>query len=282
MAEAEPTPGQEPAPEPETADWRDGIEDEKARRFAEKFTSPADAAKTAFEFRQKLSNAVAIPGDNASEEDVREFNRKLGAPDNPNGYRFTMPEGFAIKEADHEFQTNIANLFHTAGITAKQAEKLNQGWNEMAVATHQANERMADDGRSNAEAQLRREGGGDYNDNLAFANRAMREFGGQSFLNFIENAKVDGTPLGNHTEFNRIFAAIGRRMGEGSVDVSLSEDQKNAGEERRRELTNKIHDAYYAGNVAEADRLIAERESLTARMYGREPAADAEGRSNLY
>lgn len=288
MAEAEPTPNPEPAaddvqaPEPEAADWREGIEDEKTRRFADKFVSPAHIAKTAFEFRQKLSNAVTVPGNNASEDEVREFHKKLGAPDDPSGYRFSMLQGFEASEADEDFQSNIADLFHKAGITVNQAEMMNHGWNEMVASEFQRQERAAVDSRADAEGRLRKEWGGDYNDNLAHANRAATEFGGESFMNFIENAKVDGAPLGNHPEFNRVFATIGRRIGESTVIMNLSEDQKTAGEERRRELTVKIHDAYSAGNVAEADRLIKEREKLTIRMYGDAPIADAEGRSNLY
>ena len=284
MANADPSPEKETeTPENGAAmpDWRAGIDDEKVREFANRHASPADLAKTAFEFRQKLSTAISIPGKGASPSETLEFHRKLGVPDAPDGYAFEMPEGRQMGDGDKAFHASMAGILHKAGVTAEQAAALNAGWNEWSEAVAGDKARQLTQRRADAMAALRREWGGDYEANSAHAERAARAFGGDRFAEFVETAEIDGTKLGNHPDFIRVFATVGRRMGEGTVDLGPSETMGRTLEDRHGELTKAIHEAHAKGNSATANRLMAERKTVSSRLAGNAPIADAEGRSTL-
>src|SRR3546814_2085387 len=75
-------------------------------------------------------------------------------------------------------------------------------------------EKAAAERRAEAETSLRREWGGDHERNLTFAQRAVRSFGDDTFVDFLESQEVEGVKLGDHPAFVRAFAAIGRAMGE--------------------------------------------------------------------
>ena len=83
----------------DTTDWRAGIADERLRRYADTYASPADLAKAALDLRQKLSNAVTVPGKGASEEEHATFRKRLGIPDTPDGYEVEIPEGIEMSAA---------------------------------------------------------------------------------------------------------------------------------------------------------------------------------------
>ena len=141
----------------DSSDWRAGIDDEQARGLAERHASPADLAKTALDLRQKLSNAVFLPGDGASDEDKATYRKALGVPAEPDGYEFALPEGRKATEADKAFQEHMAEVFHAAGVPLSTSTALVAGWNDYA-AKYEAE--LASKHKSSvegAEADLRRE-----------------------------------------------------------------------------------------------------------------------------
>src|SRR3546814_15836235 len=73
-------------------------------------------------------------------------------------------------------------------------------------------EKAAAERRAEAETSLRREWGGDHERNLTFAQRAVRSFGDDTFVDFLESQEVEGVKLGDHPHLVRAFAAIGRAM----------------------------------------------------------------------
>ena len=49
--------------------WMDGIEDDKVRGLAGRYTTPAAMANALYEANRELSQRVKMPGDDASDED---------------------------------------------------------------------------------------------------------------------------------------------------------------------------------------------------------------------
>src|SRR3546814_21119577 len=56
-------------------------------------------------------------------------------------------------------------------------------------------EKAAAERRAEAETSLRREWGGDHERNLTFAQRAVRSFGDDTFVHFLERQEVEGVKL---------------------------------------------------------------------------------------
>ena len=65
----------------EVPDWRDGITDEEAKKFAKDSPDLDHLAKRALEMRQKLGKGISVPGEDAKPEDVKAFRDALGIPE---------------------------------------------------------------------------------------------------------------------------------------------------------------------------------------------------------
>ncbi len=262
--------------------WTGAIEDGRVRRFAERFESPAELARSAFELRQKLSNAVVLPGPNADAADRRQFQRKLGVPARPEGYDLKLPaEMTQVCEADPAAAARLADFkraMHAAGATPAAAQA-GVDWYAQAVAVAQAEQDRAQaDAREEAEATLRRDWGAEYDGNLRLAQRAAATFGDEAFTELLETATAGKTRLGNHPAFLRIFAAIGRRMAEDGDHSAAGDAARNTVQSRIDELTDLMHsdpDRYKTRAVQE------ELTGLYARLHGTGAISDPEGRSAL-
>lgn len=265
-------------------DWRAGIEDDRLRGFAARFANPAEAVKSAFELRQKLSTALTPPGPDAEPTEVARFRRRLGVPDSPADYRVPLPDGLPESllpdEAAQVQTTSFLEAIHRAGASQAVAEAA-VGWyyGHLAEGLAQQTRREAE-ARTAAVAELRRDWGGEpaFARNATLARRAAASFGGADFARLLEEARVGGGPLGDHPALLRAFAAVGQAMAE---DALLLGDGEPSGDTDTRlaELTRGIHDAAAAGDRARVAQLSRERESLSDHAYGTDPIVGDEGRA---
>ncbi|MFB3149907.1 MAG: hypothetical protein ACE10M_04985 [Alphaproteobacteria bacterium] len=287
-AAGEPAPGAEPGAERETepsaGDWRAAITDEKARRFAERFTSPAEAAVSAFKARQQLSGSVRVPGRKAGREDVAAFRRALGVPDRPEGYAVALPEGLPgtgdLDEAGKARLDIYLKAMHESGATPDVVQRGIDLYYGFLAEGIEARERGAVEARETANAELTREWGADAKRNDACARRAFDTFGGERFAVFVENAEVGAVKLGDHPEMRRIFAAIGRAMGEDRLHAPGGGEHGKSAQER----IDEIHSWQHSEDPKErekygSDAAQAELRGLYRRLEGDGPIVGAGGRT---
>jgi hypothetical protein len=257
-----------------TAGWRDAIADARLRQFAERFTGPAEMARAAFELRQKLSNAVALPGRGAGPEEVLEFRRKLGVPETPGGYEFAAADGGA-GEADRAFREAAAKAFHEAGVTADQARALSAWWDAYAADARLRSQRDADGAKAKAEADLRRDWGRDFEVNMELAARAARAFGEEGLTALLDERLADGTRVGDRPALLKAFAAAGRHLLEDEFQAGAAGTPPKTARERIDELTRLMFDDPKAYR---SDAVQGELKSLYDRLTGGAPVVGAEGR----
>lgn len=75
--------------------------------------------------------AGGIPQDTAPEEDWTKFNKSFGVPEKAEDYKFAEPpEG---EEVHEEFQKGMATLLYKAGVSQRQLNVLEPGFNELAT-----------------------------------------------------------------------------------------------------------------------------------------------------
>lgn len=251
-----------PATEP---DWRAGIEDARLRDFAARFATPRDAVKTAFELRQKLSVGAPGFGD--------------GVPAAPDDYEFAMPDGTEASESDRAFHDRMARLFHEAGVTGRQAESLNRGWNEMLEAARTA--QAAADTRSAEEAEtaLRRAWGPDYDRNQALAERAVARFHDGDPHEILNVALADGRLLGSLPAFVRYAAAVGAQLAEDTLHSGAPSSAAASTQER----IDEIHGWQFADDPGlraryRAPEIQDELGALYRALHGDAPVVGADGR----
>ena len=168
-------PAQEAVSVPE---WAAGLSETARTVVANKrWTDPSAAIESYASLEKylgadKAGRGLVLPKDDAPAEEWGQVFAKLGKPESPEGYQIPLPEG-----DDGSFAKMVTPLFHQANLTAKQAEALASGWNEL-VAQQQAaeQEKWAQESTIQVD-QLKREWGSTFEANAALAQRAIREAG---------------------------------------------------------------------------------------------------------
>lgn len=158
--------------------WYESLPDEQLRRWAQAkgWKDALSAVESNYNLErmmgaERAGRMVAVPGENASEEEVRNFRARIGVPDNAEGYALAVPEG-----APDDFARTAAGWMHEAGVPARSAGVLAQRWNE-----HLAQSRAQEQARVRAQsenelAQLKGEWGGQFDANADRARRAALHF----------------------------------------------------------------------------------------------------------
>ena len=176
-----------------------------------KFTSVEALAKSyaALEKMNGNQNKVAIPGKDASPEEVAAYRQKMGIPAKPEEYGLKMPE----KIGDQPFPKELWNddvaksateLFHKLGITKEQAAALAEWNNTQGLAQFSGMKQQQETQIALAMDALKKEWGAHYTDKLATANEAAAVLG-------LDKS----TPhLTNDPAFIRALAKVGEMIGE--------------------------------------------------------------------
>jgi len=247
--------------------WRDEVSDPDLRKVAERFNTIPDMVKSVSDLRQKLSTAINVPGEGASEEDVAKYRKAIGIPDSAEAYdlKVGLPEDYEFSEVDTAFQGKMASLMHEAGLSADAAKKLASGYNEMMVAMQQeavvADAKFAEE----AEAALKKEWGSDYQRNIEFSNRAAKEMFGDSFDEMRHIELKNGRFLFDHPSMAKGLAKIGQELSEdGPPRVSASDRQTL--EEKVNELGQLKHKALNSGDRDAAMKYDKEQRELLERL----------------
>lgn len=281
-------PADPPKDPPKAADppangkWREGIEDEKLRQFAERFTGPTDAVKFAFDARQKLSKAIVPLGKDATDDDRANFRKVLGIPDNVDGYGYTrpeLPEALKLDEAGEAREKRFLEEAHKLNLTPEQAAGVMNIYYQDLIDHNKMFGDTLTKGRETAEAALRKEWGDDYDANAAMAHAAATQYGGEDFLQFLTDVTVDGVQLSNHPAFIKAFATVGRHMGEHGMPMPLGEADRETLEEQVATVRAKKAEALSKGDRQLAAQLDEQERGLYDKIYGTGPVVGSEGRT---
>ena len=264
-------------------DWKKGIEDEKLREHAGRFTSPADVVKRHFELRQKLSSALIPPGKSASKEDKEVFasrlSKMLGVPEKPEDYEFPAPaEGVQLTDDEKKSRGEWAGFFHQIHLPKPMADAILGRFAEETtagkVAIEQADTRFADE----STAKLEAEWGDDYDVNRTAASRAGRELFGDEFDSVMQAELSNGRLLMDSTFMLRALLRIGREMSEGSMDV-LTENERETIDDQVKDLRKRANEAKESGDTRLANKIFKQEQELLTKVVGKTPIVGAGGRA---
>lgn len=176
------------------------------------------------EQKQKLGDAIRIPGENATADEIKAFREKMDIPLAPDGYQFKAPEklpdGLPYDgERAKAFAAKAAEL----GLSKKQAAGLHDWVTENAVSDFNTS-KQADDERRLATAKdetaklVKVWGpltGETFKANAAFADKVLTEMpGGKEALESLQRAKLIGNEGGvkviQDAAIAQLLANIGR------------------------------------------------------------------------
>ena len=172
---------------------------------------------------EKLVGAdkVALPGKDAKPEDWDGVYARLGRPEKIDGYRLpARADGTPYSDADKAFQGQLLPVLHKAGLSQRQLDAIVPAWNDMQVAQTKAFDATADKVMAATKTALEAEWKGDYDANMALANRAFKQTFGAALDDVIQLRLSDGSYLGSNPLFIKGFQALGKSMAEGGLLVT--------------------------------------------------------------
>lgn len=103
--------------------------------------------------------------------------------------------------------------------------------------------------RSEWHNELRRDFGKAFDESVDLAQRAAREFGGDSFLSWL-----DESGMGDHPMMVKMFAKIGKSMGEGVINEGgTRRDFMMTPDSARQEIARLQRDPNFMGQYSRSD-----------------------------
>jgi hypothetical protein len=253
----------EPAPAPS---WTEGIEDEKVLGLANRYTTPAAMANALYEANRELSQRVKMPGDDATDEDRAKFQKAMGVPESPDDYEITAPDNMdaASFEAMQGPIKDVIAEMHAAGAPQKVVDAMLSKYFEFETQAQAEVSRLDQEYLAKAEADLRKEWGSGYDENMAFANDFLTQSPELAQLEL-----KDGMLLGSHPAFVKRMAEVGRLTNEGQLRFGVAGQAGSADlQAEYDQLSREIHAAYNSGDRAKAAQLDAQRNALSEKLHG--------------
>jgi hypothetical protein len=203
----------------------------------------------------------------------------MGIPSSADDYKFDLPDGMKIDEAEQALLDAVKPIAFEANVPGDVLSAFIVGFKELEaqiVNEHDADLQKHQDA---TEKELRKEWGKDYDPNVSIANRAMTQFGGDDLVAFMNGSELkDGGTLANDPQMLRLFAKLGRQMSEDGVILPVEQDEAKDIEAKIDDLTIKALAALDSGDRLKADKLYTERTALSERLYGDAPIV-GDGRS---
>ena len=199
--------------QPKEVNFRDLIpENFREEKALDNFNNMEDFVKS-YLHAQKLVGAdkIPVPNKHATEEDWNEVFKRLGAPSDPNDYKYDFKDQEMDSQAVQEFNKTA----HRLGLLPKQAEGLIKFYNEMNVNNAASQEEAAAQAQMNVEAELKKEFGPQFNKRLDQAKRLAVNSLGQDFL---ENTYLkDGSRLGDNLNVIKAFSDLADKLSEDPI-----------------------------------------------------------------
>lgn len=260
------------APTPAANDaWWAKIENQDVRTWAEakQYADPVKAAEAHYNLEkllgfEKAGRTLVVPGENATPEEIKAFQQKLGVPDSADKYDIPVPDGL-----DDSFAKEAKSWFHEAGIPAPAAAKLAEKWNGYMQAAEQQVEQQFIAQSESDFASWKAEQGAAASQNIELAKRAAAQFipakdasERQDMISKIERA------IGT-ANFMKFMTSVGSGLsehkmlggGEGGLVLTPAQAQQRINELRSNKDWST---AYLAGDKQK----LAEMETLQKLAVG--------------
>jgi hypothetical protein len=149
--------------------------------------------------------AIVVPSEGASKEELAAFRKAVGVPEKPDDYKLEevkLPNGETL---DPEWDKNLKALAHKINISQGQLNELHKWYfADLAEAM-----KFVKTSAQAAHAALRKEMGADYDAAMTCKARAVKRY-----LSEAAATRFEKTGLGNDPEIIKMFAAIGKEMGD--------------------------------------------------------------------
>ena len=247
--------------------WKEIISEEYRKNpNIEKFTEIDALAKSYINAVSMIgSDKIPVPTNNSTEEQWNEIYTKLGRPESPDKYKLEIKsDAVPIEESAVK---SFAENAHKLGLNNKQAQGILEFYkNNMEQSAQQMQINM-ETAQADAEAQLRKEWGRSFDENIKKAGALAKANMNPAILDM---QMKDGTRLGDHPEVIKGFASIANLISE---DKFIGTDQENMTQARDldaeiRSIVNDRNGPYWNRNHPDHERTVQQVLTLRTMMNG--------------
>lgn len=205
---------------PAANDWLAAVTDDNIKNWATAKgfdkAGPTQALESAYNLEKligfdKAGRTIVMPKDDATKEEIKAFQAKLGVPEKAEEYlkSIKVPEGQGT-----EFATQAAQWFHEAGLTPKQAAVIAEKWNAHAGAIPGQQAEQAVKDSDAAFSKVVASWGKEADANIELGRRAFQQFVPAKDADArAELFQKMANAVGTETVL-KMFADIGRGLGE--------------------------------------------------------------------
>lgn len=250
------TPAADPSAQTTPTNWT-------AQPSLAKFGGDAEKLATSYlELEKNFSGRVKVPGEKATEEEWNAFHKAVGRPEAPDGYKITLPAMPEGMPQDGKLLKDFLPVFHAAGLTQKQVQQIATKYAEAEFAEYQTRKTLEGTTRQENVAQLEREWGATYKQQMALGDKAAQEWGDDELRELLKHPVIGTEPA-----LRRFLANIGQLGLEGKY---YDADAVGAGMQSPAELDKRIEairadPAYWSDfgeHAAKHDALVKELSTL--------------------
>ena len=226
--------------QPKELNFKDLIpEDFREEKSLSNFNNMEDFVKS-YLHAQKLvgSDKIPIPNKHATDEDWNEVFKRLGAPENPEDYKYNLKD----QELDNQQVSEFNKAAHKLGLLPKQAEGLIKFYNEMNANMATSQEDAAAQAQLTTETELKKEFGPQFNKRLDQAKKlAVNSLGSE----FLENTYLkDGSRLGDNIKVIKAFSELADKLSEDEIIKGDGSDYLTA-----KEIEKEINELTQEGSA---------------------------------
>jgi len=245
--------------------WKEAIpEDLRNDPNISKFTELEALAKSYINATRMIGqDKVAVPNNNSTDDQWNEVYNKLGRPESPDKYKLEVKSD--VVPLDDGAIKSFAENAHKLGLNNKQAQGILEFYKESMEGSVQQSRVDTETAQANAEAQLRKEWGRAFDDNIKRAGAVAKANMNPQILDM---ELKDGTRLGDHPEVIKGFANIANLLSEDKL-VGTESENVSQGVDYQSEINKLVNDRsgpYWNKSHPDHDKVVQQVFTLRTMM----------------
>lgn len=253
-------------------DWRAKVagEDAKVLERLGRYASPGEVAKALIAAQEKIRSGELKPtlGKNASAEEVAEYRKSLGIPEEAGKYDLDLGGGLVVAEEDRPLIDTFLEAAHRTNQTPDQVKAGLRAYYEITEAAEAERTRRDEETRGTAEDALRTEWGQEYRPNVNRITQLLdKVLDVDAKAEFINARLADGTPVFNHPGILKALVGLALIDNPSGVVVPGGGGEKTVND-RIEQIEKMMGTKAYTSNEAiqkEYRDLIEARETIAKR-----------------
>ena len=247
--------------------WKETISEEfRNDPNISKFTEIDALAKSYINATRMIGqDKVAVPNENSTDDQWNEVYGKLGRPESADKYKLEVQSETA--PLDEGAIKQFAQNAHQLGLNNKQAQGILEYYKNSMEGSAQQARIDTETAQANAEAELRKEWGRSYEDNIKKAGSVAKANMNPQILDM---ELKDGTRLGDHPEVIKGFANIANILSEDKL-VGTESENTDRGTDYEAEISKLVNDRdgpYWNKSHPDHDKVVQQVFTLRTMLNG--------------